>query len=77
MISRAAADDLDFDKADPLPKMAYDTLPAKTIRERLGEFGLPIDGEKPTLIARHQRSVPQDFSRPQPSNLKLHTLTDG
>jgi E3 ubiquitin-protein ligase RAD18 len=40
---------------EPIPKMAYDTLTAKTIRERLAEYSLPTEGEKPVLVLRHQR----------------------
>ena len=47
--------ELDMDNAEPLPKMAYDTVSIKTIRERLSEYSLPTEGEKPVLAARHQR----------------------
>ncbi|KAI0703547.1 hypothetical protein BC835DRAFT_1317948 [Cytidiella melzeri] len=51
------AEDVDLDSAEPIPKMAYDTVSAKTIRERLNEYSLPAEGEKPTLVLRHQRWV--------------------
>lgn len=51
------AEDVDLDTAGPLPKMAYDTVTTKTIRERLSEYSLPTEGEKPALVTRHQRLV--------------------
>ncbi|KAI0094075.1 hypothetical protein BDY19DRAFT_920684 [Irpex rosettiformis] len=49
--------ELDIKEAESLPKMAYDTVTAKTIRERLSEYSLPTEGEKPALAARHLRWI--------------------
>ncbi|CAK5279435.1 unnamed protein product, partial [Mycena citricolor] len=43
----------DFD--DRLPKLSYDTLKEKQIRDKLGEHGLVTIGDRATLVARHQR----------------------
>ncbi|KAJ7915519.1 hypothetical protein B0H13DRAFT_400233 [Mycena leptocephala] len=46
---RAAAEE------DHLPKVSYDTLKDKQLRDKLVEHGLPTTGERTAWIARHQR----------------------
>ncbi|KAA1471369.1 hypothetical protein DENSPDRAFT_819534 [Dentipellis sp. KUC8613] len=47
------------DKVDghPLPKASYAVLKDKALRELLGEYKLPVAGDRNTLIARHTRWV--------------------
>ncbi|KAH8833916.1 hypothetical protein DL96DRAFT_1578830 [Flagelloscypha sp. PMI_526] len=42
---------------DPLPKVAYDTLKDKQLKERLSEHDLSIVGDRKTLVERHQQWV--------------------
>ncbi|KAJ7702227.1 hypothetical protein B0H17DRAFT_1043261 [Mycena rosella] len=46
-----AAEDDDY----PLPKVSYDTLKEKQLRDKLAEHGLPTTGDRPVLTRRHQR----------------------
>ncbi|KIP02641.1 hypothetical protein PHLGIDRAFT_285698 [Phlebiopsis gigantea 11061_1 CR5-6] len=43
--------------ADPLPKIAYDTVTQKRLREILEELDLPTTGDRATMSARHSRWV--------------------
>lgn len=52
--SRAA--ELD-EHTEPLPKVAYDTVTQKRIREILTEYELSTAGDKNTLAARHSQCV--------------------
>lgn len=49
---RAAEEEL-----EPLPKVAYDTISQKRLREILDEQGLATAGDKAAMVARHSRSV--------------------
>ncbi|KAJ6500582.1 hypothetical protein C8R45DRAFT_820007 [Mycena sanguinolenta] len=40
---------------DHLPKVSYDTLKDRQLRDKLAGLGLSTSGERPALIARHQR----------------------
>ncbi len=56
--ARRRASVMDVDEfEDPLPKLAYDTTNARRLREMLAEQGLPTNGDKPILAARHARSA--------------------
>lgn len=43
------------DDASPIPKVAYHTLKEKRLREMLADHDLPNNGDKDTLIKRHER----------------------
>jgi E3 ubiquitin-protein ligase RAD18 len=43
--------------AEPLPKVAYDTISQKRLREILEEQELPATGDRPAMVARHARYV--------------------
>ncbi|KAJ8455192.1 hypothetical protein ONZ45_g19019 [Pleurotus djamor] len=43
--------------SDPLPKLAYNTVKDKVIKDRLSEWDLPTTGDKGILIARHKHWV--------------------
>ncbi|THG96771.1 hypothetical protein EW026_g5111 [Hermanssonia centrifuga] len=56
--ARRRASVMDVDEfEDPLPKVAYDTTNARRLREMLAEQGLPTNGDKPILAARHARWI--------------------
>lgn len=42
-------------ESEPLPKVAYDTVTQKRLREILDEQGLPSTGDKAAMTARHSR----------------------
>ncbi|KAJ7090341.1 hypothetical protein B0H15DRAFT_838224 [Mycena belliarum] len=42
-------------EGDRLPKVSYDTLKEKQLRDKLMAHGLPTTGERATLTRRHQR----------------------
>jgi hypothetical protein len=42
---------------DPLPKVSYDTMKDKQIKNLLSEHNLSIVGDRDKLIARHRRYV--------------------
>jgi E3 ubiquitin-protein ligase RAD18 len=41
----------------PIPKVSYAVVKEKQIRDLLDDYGLSITGDRPQLIARHERSV--------------------
>ena len=45
------------DEAEALPKVSYDTVKLKRLKEMLQEFDLPVAGEKDVLVYRHERYV--------------------
>ena len=45
------------DNAAPLPKVSYDTLKDKKIRELLAEEKLPTTGDRATCVERHKKCV--------------------
>ena len=45
------------DEAEALPKVSYDTVKLKRLKEMLQEFDLPVAGEKDALVYRHERCV--------------------
>ncbi|KIY66055.1 hypothetical protein CYLTODRAFT_491794 [Cylindrobasidium torrendii FP15055 ss-10] len=45
------------DEPSPLPKVSYDTLKDRQIKELLSEQGLPTTGDRQLLIKRHQQWV--------------------
>lgn len=47
----------DTEEDSPLPKVSYDTLKEKQIRDLLMQHGLPTVGDRHTLIKQHQRYI--------------------
>ncbi|GJE87930.1 RING-finger-containing E3 ubiquitin ligase [Phanerochaete sordida] len=45
------------EQAEPLPKIAYDTVTQKRLRDVLEEYGLAATGDRQTMAARHARFV--------------------
>ena len=73
---------VDPDFKEPLPKVAYDTLKPKSLREKCREAGISDLGERVALQARHERWViiynaNRDASDGQRKSLKqLHKELD-
>lgn len=44
-----------LDGADAIPKVSYDIIKEKKLREILEGFGLPSTGDKNVLIERHKK----------------------
>ncbi|OBZ75140.1 Postreplication repair E3 ubiquitin-protein ligase rad18 [Grifola frondosa] len=55
--------DVADDTAEHLPKVSYDILKTKQVAEMLGEHGLPTNGDKNTLVARHRKAFAFTTSR--------------
>ncbi|KAF7791289.1 hypothetical protein EIP86_002303 [Pleurotus ostreatoroseus] len=53
----SASTPISEDFSEPLPKVSYDTLSAKRVKEMLQEHGLSTHGDKSAMVARHQRWV--------------------
>ncbi|KAF7359252.1 DNA repair protein [Mycena sanguinolenta] len=53
--SKGKEKDRGTSEEDHLPKVSYDTLKDKQLRDKLTGLGLSTSGERPALIARHQR----------------------
>ncbi|EKM55961.1 uncharacterized protein PHACADRAFT_209467 [Phanerochaete carnosa HHB-10118-sp] len=54
---KARAPELNNEYTEPLPKVAYDTVTQKRLREILEEYGLSTAGDKNMMAARHSRYV--------------------
>jgi E3 ubiquitin-protein ligase RAD18 len=54
----------DTSDADHIPKVSYDTLKDRQLKDKLAEQGLPTGGDRAAWIARHQRYASSPFFHP-------------